>query len=73
VAGKLASIGVGLLCVGAGAALIAFGSRLTASLNVMYARLPGRVVYPPWAHRVLGAFFLVFGLVVAGVGGVLAH
>jgi hypothetical protein len=73
VAGKFIAIGLGLAFVGIGSLFIAKGGRLTAALNAMYTRLPGRFQYPAWYHRAFGGFIVGFGILIASVGGTLAH
>jgi len=69
---KLGAIGVGLVIAVAGAAIVRFGAPAIVALNKTYARLPGRFQYPLWWHRLLGGMFVVFGVLIASVGGVLA-
>lgn len=69
---KLGAVGLGVAFVLAGAAIIRFGASAIASLNRMYARLPGGFQYPAWWHRLFGAIVVGFGLLVAVVGGTLA-
>jgi hypothetical protein len=39
----------------------------------MYRRLPGRFQYPAWYHQAFGGFIVGFGILIASVGGTLAH
>jgi hypothetical protein len=69
---KLGAVAVGLAFMVAGGAIARYGAPAIVALNKTYARLPGRFQYPPWWHRLLGAMFAAFGLLIAVVGGILA-
>lgn len=59
---KIIALATGLVLIAIGAAFIRFGAPLIASLNQMYARLPGRFQYPRWFHLVFGSAVCGFGL-----------
>lgn len=69
---KLAVVLVGVVIILIGIALMQFGHYVRDSLNVMYARLPGRFQYPNWWPRLIGGLVCAFGVLVAVVGGVFA-
>ncbi len=64
------TIGLGIIAIGVG--MIRYGAPIIASLNKLYARLPGRFRYPVWWHRLLGGLFVAFGLLYTVAGIVLA-
>jgi hypothetical protein len=66
--GKLAALFIGLAIALVGLGLAIFGQPLIAVLNRLYAAMPGRFRYPVWWHRLMGAVFVVVGLLIAGVG-----
>jgi hypothetical protein len=68
-AAKLATLLIGLAVVAIGVGMIRFGAPIIASLNKLYARLPGKFRYPPSWHRLVCTLFVLFGLLFA-VGGV---
>lgn len=69
---KLSAIGVGLAIAAAGMSLAVFGAPLVASLNRLYAHLPGHFRYPMWWHRLVGGLIAGIGLLIAILGGTLA-
>jgi hypothetical protein len=66
--GKLVALFIGLAIALVGLGLAIFGRPLIIVLNRLYAAMPGRFRYPVWWHRLVGAVFLLVGLLIAGVG-----
>jgi len=61
-----AIVGFGVATVGA--LLVVASGPLRTGLNKLYGSLPGRFQYPRWFVPLCGAFLVIFGLLVAGIG-----
>lgn len=69
---KILAVLIGMAIAAVGVGFVLFGAPLTALLNQMYSRLPGKFQYPMWFHRVFGGTLVAFGLLFALVGGLTA-